>query len=220
MDTRFWGKDGWIFLHSIAYNYNKEKENDHVYKAFFKSIQHILPCIYCRRSYKKYIKENPVDMKNLPKWIYTIHNLVNDKLRDQGYEIWPNPSFKEVNEKYSNIKLCIGFDFIYCILFNYNLDISEIRKKAYLTFFNSLKYILYDTGYDDYITQYPLEECFEKVNKLRLLTPLKKWGHDLERFIKRRCCSFKSRCEKIEKHRVMNCIEETCRKSIKKSTNK
>ena len=218
MDTRFWGKDGWIFLHSIAYNY--DNKNDHIYKAFFKSIQHILPCIYCRRSYKKYITENPVNTKNLPKWVYLIHNLVNDKLRDQGYDIKPNPSFKEVNEKYSNIKLCIGFDFIYCILFNYTLDISEIRKKAYLTFFNSLKHILNESKYTDYMIQYPLEECLEKVDKTRSLTPLKKWGHDLERCIKKRCCSFKSRCEKIEKHRVMNCIEETCRKSIKKSTNK
>ena len=32
--------------------------------------------------------------------------------------------------------------------------------------------------------------------------------------------NIQSRCEKIEKHRVMKCIEETCRKSIKKSTNK
>jgi len=214
MDTRFWGKDGWVFLHSIAYNYNNE--NDHNYKTFFKSIQHILPCIYCRRSYKKYIKENPVNTKNLPKWLYVIHNLVNDKLRDQGYDIQPNPNFKDVNEKYSDIKLCIGFDFIHCILFNYNLEISEIRKKAYLAFFNSLKNILNENKYTDYITKYPLEECLEKVEKLRSLTPLKKWGHDLERCIKKRCCSFKSRCDKIEKHRVINCIEETCRKSIKK----
>ena len=55
MDTKFWGKDGWKFLHSIAYSY--DEKNSYFYKKLFNSLQYILPCIYCRRSFKKYINE-------------------------------------------------------------------------------------------------------------------------------------------------------------------
>ena len=51
MDTRFWGPDGWLLLHSIAQNYpsNPTKEDKYTYKHFFNSLKHVLPCIYCRR---------------------------------------------------------------------------------------------------------------------------------------------------------------------------
>ena len=125
MDTRFWGRDGWKLLHSIAYSYNEvmnevmnkvmnevmnEVMNDKFdvkyYKTFFKSIQYVLPCIYCRRSYKKYITEHPfpkeLTQKELTRWLYTIHNCVNDKLSKQEYAIESDPSLKEVDEYYEN----------------------------------------------------------------------------------------------------------------------
>jgi hypothetical protein len=97
MDTSFWGKDGWKLLHSISYKSHEilEKNPEYLryYKSFFKSIQYILPCIYCRRSFKKYITEIPFELP-LSDWLYKIHNCVNEKLRKQGYKIEKDPSLK------------------------------------------------------------------------------------------------------------------------------
>jgi len=106
MDTRFWGKPGHKLLHSIAYCYSFNNDdynnynNNNVKKMniFMTSLKHILPCIYCRRSYSKYIKEIPIkdfnneeNKYNIFKWLYLIHNKINDKLRKQGYLNEKNP---------------------------------------------------------------------------------------------------------------------------------
>jgi len=245
MDTRFWGRDGWKLLHSIAYSYNKvinEVMNDVIndkdiykhYKTFFKSIQYVLPCIYCRRSYKKYITEHPfpkeLTQKELTRWLYIIHNCVNDKLRKQEYAIESDSSLKEVDKYYENyvkkIHCMIGFDFIYCILFNYDhTTVSDCRKKGYVQFFDSLQYILPNDKirkiYQEFLKRYPIEECVysksSSPSQNELGCPkLKRWGYKLEKTMKEKCCSYKERCEKIEKYRVNKCVGETCR--IKKAS--
>lgn len=220
MNTGFWGKDGWKLLHSIAYSYDESQEK--CYKTFFNCIQHLLPCIYCRRSYKKFIETYPVQnqsKRELTKWIYKIHNCVNEKLRHQGYLSEENPSLKKVDEFYKEYikeKNClIGIDFIYCILFNYNLEISNVRKEAYLRFFHCLQYILPNETirkiYQDYLEKNPFEDCLEKVDEKQSLEPIKKWIYQLEKCTTKKCCSYKSRCKKIEKHRVNKCAGETCK---------
>jgi len=241
MDTRFWGRDGWKLLHSIAYSYNEvinkvneDKETDvKYYKTFFKSIQYVLPCIYCRRSYKKYITEHPfpkeLTQKELTKWLYTIHNCVNDKLRKQDYAIESDSSLKEVDKYYENyvkkINCMIGFDFIYCILFNYDhTTVSDCRKKGYVQFFDSLQYILPNDKirkiYQEFLKRYPIEECVYSKSSSKSSSPsqnelgcpkLKRWGYKLEKTMNEKCCSYKERCEKIEKYRVDKCVGETCR---------
>jgi len=222
MNTSFWGKDGWKLTHSIAYSY--DEKNAVCYRTFFNSIQHILPCIYCRRSYKKYITLYPVQThskRSLTKWLYIIHNCVNDKLRHQGYLTNDNPSLREVDTFYEDyirsINCMTGIDFLYCVVFNYNLEISETRKRAYIRFFHCLQYILPNEKirsiYQAYLTANPFEECLQKVEKTQSLSPLKKWMYNLEKCTRKRCCSYKSRCKKIEDHRVKKCTGDTCRKS-------
>jgi queuine/archaeosine tRNA-ribosyltransferase len=78
MDTAQWGPDGWKLLHSIACYYDNDNDNDKNIKnikPFLRSIGHLLPCIYCRRSYKKYISELPPRNENVMKWMYDIHNI-------------------------------------------------------------------------------------------------------------------------------------------------
>jgi len=219
MNTSFWGKDGWKLTHSIAYNYDEKQQ--HCYKIFYNSIKHILPCIYCRRSYKKFIELYPIQTeskRSLTKWIYKIHNCVNEKLRNQGYLNTENPSLKEVDEMYDYKKIdcLIGIDFLYCVLFNYNLEISETRKKAYIRFFQCLQYILPNEKirsiYQDYFYSNPFEKCLEMVHNKQSLDPLKKWMYNLEKCTKKRCCTYKSRCKKIENHRVQKCTGQTCKK--------
>ena len=102
MDTRFWGPDGWVFLHTIVYfqdfdncdetvNYNNLND---IYK-YYDLVSKILPCKYCRKSMQKYMMS--LDIKecktgeDIRMWVYKIHNKVNNKLRRQGYCVYKNP---------------------------------------------------------------------------------------------------------------------------------
>jgi len=95
--TKVWGPPGWIFFHSVAFGYpmnprsfnKKHKMNvQKVYKNFFTSLGWVFPCKYCRESYRKFIKEIPVDKYlcdriSLAYWSFLIHNKVNKKLGKQ-----------------------------------------------------------------------------------------------------------------------------------------
>ena len=83
MQTSVWGPTAWIFLHCITmgYPYKIEKSNrDHKNrkkstKRFFKLLGEVMPCKYCRDSYKKFFKETFDDnvlssRKKLAKWFF------------------------------------------------------------------------------------------------------------------------------------------------------
>lgn len=236
MDTQFWGPPGHKLLHSISFLYSYTDEYEYINKkdviSFFKSIQHVLPCIYCRRSYKKYYKDLPIreyikhndnnennknNNKNLFKWMYLLHNKINDKLRKQGYNTEKDPSFEKVYSFYKKfvkkINCMIGWDFLYSIIFNYpeyDFELSEIRKNGYITFFNKLALFIPNKKlrevYSEYIDKNPIQK-YMKTRKNII-----KWMYYLEKKIKKgRCCSFENRCKKIEKYRVNKCKNKTCR---------
>jgi hypothetical protein len=220
MDTQKWGPDGWKLLHSIAYDlsYNKDNKEDKdniSIKRFFQSVQYILPCIYCRRSFKQYLYEEPVDYDNLFNWLYTVHNKVNDKLKKQGYNDKQNPSFIKVKRDYSRYfnkrKNCteMGWNFLYSTVFNYDEGISDTRKRGYLTFFYLLgKFLPNEKSrerYTDYMSKHPIEK------RMTRREDLVKWMYGLERVFRSRCCTFEHRCKKIEKYRVNKCVNKTCR---------
>ena len=114
MMTRIWGPAGWVFLHSCVMGYpveiDKKDKKDVARmkktKLFFNTIGHILPCVYCRESYNKFIKELPIDnflssRKKLAKWLYMIHNKVNKKLGVPKCDI---PSFDAVYKRYEQYR--------------------------------------------------------------------------------------------------------------------
>lgn len=112
MDTRFWGPDGWLLLHTLTYYLPEQitTKEQHKIKNFFILTSKILPCKYCRISMQKFMKRLPIDKylnsrQDLVKWLYRLHNRINNKLRRQGYCITQNPSFKEVDYKFNQIKL-------------------------------------------------------------------------------------------------------------------
>lgn len=226
MDCKCWGKHGWILFHSVAIccdeilkNNTNTNELEKTIKKFYTSVQHILPCIYCRRSFSQYIKELPIDSylkkRKIFKWLYLIHNKVNKKLRDQGYSIKKDPSYEEVYEKYrNNVKTRIGWNFIYCIAFNYPVqkcDLSNIRYNGHLSFFETLGDLLCPSSLSDryhtYIEKYSLEDALKTRNNFT------KWCYGLEKCIKgkEKCCSYRDKCRKFEKHRVEKCTQKTCR---------
>lgn len=109
MQTRVWGPAGWIFLHCIAQNYPQEptEEQKIEYMRFFRCIGNVLPCRYCRESYKDFIGEQGTlldysVMKNrntFTKWLYKVHNKINKKLGIKNCV-----SFEQVTEKYESFR--------------------------------------------------------------------------------------------------------------------
>jgi len=119
MQTVFWGPPSWKFIHSVANNYANrdfpmDPEVKQHYKNFFYGLRYILPCRYCRKSYKEFIQKLPIDeFLNYPNgplyWTYLIHNMVNNKLRKQGEYNKQDPAFADVCRYYKqfNAKSCV-----------------------------------------------------------------------------------------------------------------
>lgn len=114
MMTKIWGPSGWLFLHSITFGYpytinptnpeHIDKPTD--YANFFHYLGKVMPCRYCRESYQDFIREHPIEphlksRSTLAKWLYDIHNKVNNKLGVPQCNI---PSFDEVFHKYENYR--------------------------------------------------------------------------------------------------------------------
>jgi hypothetical protein len=118
MDTKFWGPSGWRLLHTIAFS-----EISPNTKKFFELIPFILPCKFCRASLTEYMEEDPVDVSSqdaLARWLWRIHNKVNDKLRGQGLLKTKNPSFDTVREMYEEpFKAFEGWDFLFSVAENH-----------------------------------------------------------------------------------------------------
>jgi len=130
MDTRFWGPSGWKLLHLICEDYRYSAENAVRYAEFFETIPYILPCKFCRASLTDYYRLHPYQLANshmsptldLSKWIYTVHNCVNDKLRKQGFCKKRNPPFSEVKRYYIALNRCewdkqllLFWDFLFAV---------------------------------------------------------------------------------------------------------
>ena len=113
----FWGPHGWIFLHSVTFNYpdNPSIETKQKYKRFFESIGDVLPCNVCSKNYKRHIKEDPIDpnlndKNDLIQWLINIHNMTNIELGKQVLS--PLEVIKEFSKKNSKET----FTMINCIL--------------------------------------------------------------------------------------------------------
>ena len=103
MLTSVWGPSMWHTLHVISFNYpiyptKKQKKN---YLNFFLSLEHILPCKYCRENFKKNIKKVPLNMKTmknrhtLSKWLYLLHEEVNRMLCKKS-----NLTYQDIKNRY------------------------------------------------------------------------------------------------------------------------
>jgi len=140
MDTHVWGPKGWLYLHTVAQNYTTTNAKNYV--LFFTIIEDILPCKWCRLSYKSYVAELPPEpflntQKEFSYWFYTIHNKVNDKLRNQGLNDSLDPPFSKIYHKYEKI-LETGdaspmWFFLHVVAHNFNPKIHSIE--SYIKFF-------------------------------------------------------------------------------------
>jgi predicted PurR-regulated permease PerM len=87
MHPCIWGPSGWKFLHSITLNYSDnptEKEKQDIIN-FFQTLPAVLPCDACAehltQHYTKYPIKNSINSRDeLVKWLFDIHNEVNQSL--------------------------------------------------------------------------------------------------------------------------------------------
>ena len=84
-DIRSWGPNTWKALHTITMAYPREptqKEKEQ-FKAFFTSIQNVLPCPQCRLHYRQHLTSFPLSdavlssTRSLFNWLVDVHNAVN-----------------------------------------------------------------------------------------------------------------------------------------------
>lgn len=150
IDTRFWGPSGWELFHLIAF-----KSPDA--KKVLSDMPNILPCPFCRESTTKFVAKHPIH-KPYGKWLYHIHNMVNDKLRTQCADD-PNvinpgedPAYEEVKKRYDAMTkptAVPGRDFLMSVAYNYPDEPTETDKKTHQDFLRHL------------VAAYPFEELRE-----------------------------------------------------------
>lgn len=88
--TKIWGEAAWKFGHSVTFGYpiDPDDEKKKSYMSYFQLLGDVLPCKYCRESYKKFITEGDTILnddvmqsrKTLTRWFYNVHEAVNRKL--------------------------------------------------------------------------------------------------------------------------------------------
>jgi hypothetical protein len=101
--VEFHGPATWKALHSIAFNFALDPdrplpEEQRAAVDFFGALQHLLPCEFCRRHYRKHLGEHPVDASSreaLARWVYELHSAVNRRRHV------PDMPFEEVRELYT-----------------------------------------------------------------------------------------------------------------------
>jgi hypothetical protein len=100
MDTRFWGPSGWKLLHLIAASTRANQNH-----TFWEMLPYVLPCKFCRASLSTYYEEYPIPTKqeDFAQWLYIIHNCVNQKLREQGQQVAPDPPLGRVLSLYEGL---------------------------------------------------------------------------------------------------------------------
>ena len=105
--TTVWGPPMWHYLHTMSFNYpvNPTAADKRNYRAFILSLQHVLPCKYCRINLKTNFKNHPLSACHLAnrdafsRYVYELHEIVNKLLgKTSGL------SYCDVRERYEHFR--------------------------------------------------------------------------------------------------------------------
>lgn len=175
MNTSKWGPPGWVLDHKIAslYPINPNLEDKKKYYIFYICVRKIYPCKYCRESYTNFL--NQIDIndhldnnRDFQYFRYKIHNLVNNKLRNQGYLNTNDPTFEEVVNKYKNMTNLYVFekswDFIYSIIFNYKPEMYNYYKEFFDNFIVLIPGEQYKKLWENYWLDTEVKKKFEEAS--------------------------------------------------------
>jgi len=139
MDTRFWGPSGWQLFHLVAF---RSQNPDDV----LNDMKNVLPCKFCRASTTEFVQKHPL-RGDAGKWLFDIHNYVNNKLRTQCKDDpavvnpGPDPSFEDVKRRYMAMTPKSGVpgrDFLFAIAVNYPDSPEEVDMARQRTFIHKL----------------------------------------------------------------------------------
>ena len=104
MDPKIWGPKLWFISHSIAFNYpDVPTETDKLnHIQWFNLYKTMIMCEVCKQHYSDHIQKKPIENNldsktSLIKWVWELHNSVNESL---GKNIW---TYEQMYEHYSKI---------------------------------------------------------------------------------------------------------------------
>jgi hypothetical protein len=153
MDPNIWGPPLWGLIFDICWNLEQKEgrctaSQKRDVEIFFNTLQHLLPCRYCRESYTKFLdrlnanraRAGPPCGKGALLWAYNLKNLVNHKLKRKEY-----PSYEIVRRRMKTYTCSSNptdlFDLLFIFAANFS---SENEKKiATLKFIRTLPNILH-----------------------------------------------------------------------------
>jgi hypothetical protein len=157
MDTRWFGPSGWQLFHLVAFRSPHPEE-------VLLQMKDILPCKFCRASTTEFVQNYPLQ-GDPGKWLYEIHNMVNNKLRTQCKDD-PNvinpgedPTFESVKEYYMKLKPTEipGRDFLFSIAINYPTEPEEIDMANQRMFMEKLSTQFPFHSFESYLKQHPVD---------------------------------------------------------------
>lgn len=133
MNSSIFGPIAWTMLQSLPRLWNTKRplspELHESTAIIMYSIAVILPCRYCRESYRRYIQcidirrwlqepKEPLRAEDVEYWLYLVHNLVNQKLErrwERNKDAVYNGRVREDERGYMDVL----FDWLFILLMNY-----------------------------------------------------------------------------------------------------
>ena len=104
MDPHIWGPGAWTLLHSVTFNYPEKptQQDKNEFSDFFYALANVLPCSVCQDHFKKHLNNLPIKFyleskETLTKWLFEIHNLVNQDTKKKTIK------YKQFKQIYKNI---------------------------------------------------------------------------------------------------------------------
>ena len=107
MLTTGWGPSMWHYLHVMSFNYpvTPSRTDKKKYKDFILSLQHVLPCKYCRENLKNNLKALPItsevmkDRNTFSRYVFNLHETINRMLKKKS-----GLSYCDVRERYEHFR--------------------------------------------------------------------------------------------------------------------
>ena len=114
MMTHVWGPSLWMSIHTMSFNYpvKPTAQDKKHYMNFMYSLEHVLPCRYCRDNYKENLKKLKFGKKyfksrdTLSKFVYKLHEMINKNLgKESGL------TYTQVRDRYEHFRArCLNDD--------------------------------------------------------------------------------------------------------------
>lgn len=123
INPKLWGPCAWVLIHYIALSYPEKPTPGDAddYRAFFASLQHVLPCQKCRENLASHLNLIPPDKAlvegrdALFKWTVDLHNIsVSEHRRpcmtlERARELYMNNTIRPQCQAQRRVEILIAF---------------------------------------------------------------------------------------------------------------